>query len=107
MAAEYQQFKFWSPIKKYELTALLFVRSIRNGYIDLYRVPIDKLLIIVDALGLTNYEKWLTIYAQDLASTDKRYPNLFLEFKRGNWVFKKTSHVMSTIPLGQCNEKLN
>ncbi len=47
MADEYPQFKCWSLIKKYELTALLFVRSIRDGDIDFYGESIGKLLIIV------------------------------------------------------------
>ncbi len=101
MASEYPQFIFWSLIKKYKLTVLLFVRPIRDGYIDLYRTSIGKLLIIVHALGFTNYEKWLTIITQDLVS------NLYLEFKRGNWIFKRTSHVFSAIVLGQSHEQLN
>ncbi len=86
---------------------MLFVRPIRDGDIDLYTESIGKLLIIVHALGLTNYEKWLTIHAQDLASIDKRHPNMYLIFKRGNCIFKKTSRVFSVIALDQGHEQLN
>ncbi len=107
METEHSQFKFWSFILEFELTILLYVTATREGDFGLYIVSLGQLVIVFHALGLTNYQIWLTVYLMNLLSLPSKLPALYTQFIQGNWVFKKTCHMFSAIALDQAHEQLN
>ncbi len=80
METEHSQFKFWSFILEFELTILLYVRTTREGDFGLYIESLGQLVSVFHGLGLTNYQRWLTVHLRDLLSLPSKIPALYTQF---------------------------
>ena len=100
-------FLFWSITLQLELEVMVYVRAIREGYILLY---IDALTNIVPwffALGHTNYARWIPVHLRDMVCLHHKHRGVFAEFRKGNLLVKKTTHVFSGIAIDQAHEQNN
>ena len=86
---------------------MTYVRAIREGYFLLY---IDALTNIVPwffALGHTNYARWIPVHLRDMVFLHHKHRGVIAEFRKGNFVVKKTTHVFSGIAIDQAHEQNN
>ena len=86
---------------------MIYVRAIREGDFLLY---IDALTHIVPwffGLGHTNYARWTPVYLRDMVFLHGKHPDVFVEFRKGHFVVKKTAYVFSGIAIDQAHEQNN
>ena len=100
-------FLFWSIILQLELDVMIYVRAIREGDFLLYIDALAKLVPWFFALGHTNYARWIPVHLRDMVSLHDKHPGVFAEFRKGNCVVKKTTHVFSGIAIDQAHEQNN
>ena len=101
------QFQYWSITSKFQLSILIFVRSLREGNFQLYKDALTELAPWFFALDHTNYARWVPIHIRDMVSLDNHLPALSDEFRKGHFVVHKTHHAFSAIPIDQAHEQNN
>ena len=60
--SQYPQFYFWSETLKLQLLEIYFIRSIRSGDFNLYKVAISLLMPWFFAFNHTHYSRWLSVH---------------------------------------------
>ena len=98
---------YWKMIFDFQITILLFVRSIREGNFQLYIQTFYQLLWWYFVLDRYNYARWATVYYFDLASLHLTCPDVFQEFMKGHFSFLKTKSAFSRMALDQLQEQNN
>ena len=91
----------------FELTILIFVRSLREGNFELYKESFKRLAPWFFALDSTNYARWLPVHIRDMESVDTKLPNLTAQFRKGHFVVKKTNRSFSALPIDHAHEQNN
>ena len=103
----FPQFKFWSITLNMQLVLLLFVRSLRTGNFDLYKLALRKILPWLFALDHTHYARWLPVHLQDMLDLETSCPSVFIEFNKGSFVVSKTKNKFSSIAIDHAHEQNN
>jgi hypothetical protein len=101
------QFRYWSLVLKFQLTILLFVRSLREGRFCLYKGSIRQLLPYFFALDKYNYARWLTVHLHDMMQLDKTCPSVKGKFEEGSFVVRKTQRKFSALAIDHAHEQNN
>src|SRR6218665_3084029 len=86
-----KQFAFWSLVKEFENTVLLFVRSFRESNFGLYLDAMISLIPWFFALDRTNYARWLSVHIRDMADLQNSNREVFNQFNLGKFTVKKTA----------------
>ena len=105
--AESPQLHFWSLTLKFQLTILIFVRSLREGNLQLYKEACTALVPWFFALNHTNYARWLPVHIRDMESLDKEIPLLAAQFRKGHFVVQKSYRPFFSTPIDQAHEQNN
>ena len=71
-------------------TMLIFIRSVRTANWDLHLAALEEFVKYFFALDLTNYSSMIAWYIADMKQLESKHPDLWNEFKRGNWVVHKS-----------------
>ena len=100
-------FQYWSLTLKFQLTILIFVRSLHEGNFQLYKEACASLAPWFFALNSTHYARWLPVHIRDMKSLDKEIPSVASEFRKGNFVVQKSHRAFSSIPIDQAHEQNN
>ena len=98
-------FQYWSLTLKFQLTILIFVRSLREGNFQLYKEACASLAPWFFALNSTHYARWLSVHIRDMESLDKEIPSVASEFRKGNFVVQKSHRAFSSIPIDQAHKQ--
>lgn len=98
---------YWKLILNFEILALMFVRSIRQGDLDLYLATLYRFLPWFFALDRFNYARWGTIHWFCFVLMKVKCPNEYKEFAAGKFSFQKTNREFSRIALDQLHEQNN
>ena len=101
------QFQYWSLTLHFELTILIFVRSLREGIFELHKESCKRLAPWFFALDRTNYARWLPVHIRDMESLDTKLPNLAAQFRKGRFVVNKTNRSFSALPIDHAHEQNN
>lgn len=105
--AESPQFHFWSLTLKFQLTIRIFVRSLHEGNLQLYKEACTALVPWFFALNHTNYARWLPVHIRGMESLDKEIPSVAAEFRKGHFVVQKSYRPFLSIPIDQAHEQNN
>ena len=100
-------FHYWSLTLKFELTILIFVRSIREGNFELYKDSLSILIPWFFALDHPNYARWLPVHLRDMMTLHSTAPDIFTEFEKGHFVVHKTHNTFSGIAIDHAHEQNN
>lgn len=100
-------FKYWSEVIELELLLCRFVRSLREGDFDLYVQVLDELCPWFFVFDHTNYARWLPVHVKDLVELPEKHPEVYREFKDGNFVVQRSCHKFSLIAKDQSHEQSN
>ncbi|CAG2225317.1 unnamed protein product [Mytilus edulis] len=104
---ESPHFKFWYTTLRFELTVLIFIRSIREANFSLYIEALSKIIPWFFALDHTNYSRWLPIHLRDMVQLPKTNPETHRAFLEGNFVVNKTEKNFSCMAIDQAHEQNN
>ena len=100
-------FKFWSLILNLESMLLTFVHSIRDGNFDMYVETLKKMVPWFFIFNHPHYSRWLPVHLRDLEELATKSPALYEEFKKGNFVMRKTDNPFSALAIDQAHEQHN
>ena len=100
-------FQFWFMILRMELTILTFIRSLREGNFELYLESLSALIPYFFANNNVNYARWLPVHLQDMRNLEKDHPEIAHEFRKGNFVVRKSKRKYSAIAIDQAHEQNN
>lgn len=100
-------FHFWSITLRFEMTVLVFIKSLREGNFSLYKEAIAALVPWFFALAHSNYARWLSVHIRDMSQLDERTPDVESAFLNGKFVVHKTQIAFSAISLDQAHEQNN
>src|SRR6218665_3406673 len=103
----HKQFAFWSLVKEFENTVLLFVRSFRESNFGLYLDAMISLIPWFFALDRTNYARWLSVHIRDMVDLPNANREVFNHFNLGKFTVKRTSSKFSSMSIDQAHEQLN
>ncbi len=101
------QFEYWYTAYELELLLLQFVRGIREARFDIYHDTLEQLVSWMFALDHVNYARWLPIHLQTLRELEVRHPQIYHQFKSGNFVVQKTHRKFSCIGVDHAHEQNN
>ena len=104
---ESPQFEYWYTTLSFELTLLLFVRSLRQGNFKLYIEAFISLVPWFFALDHTNYSRWIPVHIRDMLSLPTTHPAVFQQFMSGNFVVQKTHNLFSSLSIDHAQEQNN
>ena len=86
---------------------LCVVRSLREGDFHLYIQALQKIAPLMFALDHPNYARWLLVHIRDMLLLNECHLNVAAEFRKDNFVVKKTQHAFSGILLDHAHEQNN
>ena len=84
------QFQYWLLTLHFQLTILIFFRSLREGNFQLYKDACKSL-----ALDCTHNARWLPVHIRDRECLETEVPVIAAELKNGNFVVNKTNGAFS------------
>ena len=102
---ESPQFHYWSLPLHFQLTILIFVRSLREGNFQLYKNACKSLAPWFVALDRIHYARWLPVHIRDMECLETEIPATAAEFKNSNFVVNKTNRAFSSLPIDQAHEQ--
>ena len=89
-------FLFWSIILQLELEVMIYVKAIRT----------DQNCSLVLRVGSHQLRQVTQpVHLRDMVFLHDMHPGVFAEFRKGNVIIKKTTHVFSGIAIGQAHEQ--
>ena len=103
MCASSPTFAYWDMVMRLELLVLIFVRSHRERNFALYIEALEALVPWFFALDHHNYARWVPVHIRDM----KTIPSGIREQLQQFWIFRKTLHQFSAMPLDQAHEQNN
>lgn len=98
-------FQFCSLVLVLQLDIFNFIHAERAGEFKAYVGALYTLLPWFFALDHQNYAQWLSGHICDLLTLEEKHPQIFKEFKEGNFVAYKTANKFSAIALDHCHEQ--
>jgi hypothetical protein len=103
---DHSQFAFWSKVKQFQMTFLLFVRSLRESNFGLYMDSLTDLILRFFALDRTNYARWLSVHLRDMCELANLHPDTYSEFVQDKFTVHKTANRFSAIATDHVHEQL-
>lgn len=89
-------FAFWSMINGLQLVYLLFLRSIREGDIELYIQSLDEVTDWCHTLDHNHYyARWLPVHLKDLVELATKLPLVYQQFKAGKFVAQRSDKIFT------------
>ena len=89
MSRSNHMFKYWLLILKFQINYLVFVRALREGDFTLFLEVIQQFVKCFFIFDQLHYARWISVHVQDLLSLDKTCPEVYDQFKNGNFVLRK------------------
>ena len=86
---------------------LQYIRSIRERNFQMYIQSLLHIAPWLFALDHTNYARWLPVHIADMINLSSTHPEVYNEFKKGNFAVQKTSKAFSAMSVDQCHEQMN
>ena len=102
-----RMFKYWMLIMKFQINYLVFIRFMREGSFKLFVKILISLVKCFFIFDHCNYARWLSVQIQDLLSLPITCPQLYQEFKRGNFVVQISGREFSRTHYDQAHEQSN
>lgn len=100
-------FKYMYGIFQLMITILMLVRSFREANFKMLIAVLKDLAPLFFALDHTNYDRWLSVFIQDLQILPESNPTLFKEFVDGKFAIQSTETKFSKMAFDQCHEQNN
>lgn len=107
MEKKHPQFQYWSITLKFQLSVMIFVKSIRSADFQLYKTSINNLLPWFFALDHVHYARWLSVHLCDMIQLQHTNPAVLLRFNEGNFVICKSKRAFSSIGIDHAHEQNN
>ena len=101
------QFLYWLTVIEMEALLLKLVRSLRESNFQMFVNALDEIAPWMFALDHTHYARWLPVFIQDLKMLEIKHPDIFCEFQRGRFTYKKTDRPFSCMAEDQAHEQNN
>ena len=101
------QFKYWAPVLELELCMLVFVRSIRESYLDMYIDALTELVPCFFTLDHTNYARWISLHLRHMRQLEFKHPNIAEVFAEGKFTVRITLRSFSCIAIDHAHEQNN
>ena len=90
-------FVFWNNFIEMVLTALRFIRAKRDGIWQLHLSSLAEMLPYFHAYDHRNYARWATVYLADMQLLPETAPEVFQEFKSGNFPVKGSDNIFNQV----------
>ena len=90
-----------------ELEILIFVCSLREGSLPVYKQSLRNSLKWFFSLDHFHYAMWVTVHAFDLILLPIIHPHLMEALMKGKFSFAKSNRQFSRIALDQVHEQTN
>ena len=107
--AEQPQFKYnignWRL--QLELMVLQYVRSIRKRNFTVYVQCLLQIVPWIFGIDHTNYCRWLPVHISDMVNLPNNHPEIYRQFKKGNFAVQKTKNAFSALAIDRCHERAN
>ena len=100
-------FKYWMLIMKFEINALIFIRSVAEGSFTLFVKILVSLVKWFFIFHHYNYARWLSVHIQDFLSLPITCTQFYQQFERGNFVVYISCKEISQIYYGQAHKQSN
>ena len=100
-------FKYWSLVFELEQLMCRFVSYLIEGDFPLYVQVCDELCAWFFILAHTNYARWLPIHVRDMVELAVKYPAVYEEYLKGNFVVQTSCRKFSLIAKDQSHEQMN
>ena len=98
-----KQFYYWSIFLDSMVPVLRnLTESLRSGNWLLYLSSIRDAVPLFFAFNYTNYSRWTPLYYEDCISLEAQFPEIYDEFRKGNFVARLTC---SAVQMDQALEK--
>ena len=101
------EFHYWLTVIELEALLLMFVRSLRESNFQMFMNALDEIAPWMFALDHTHYSRWLPIFIQDMKMLEIKHPNIYNEFQKGHFTYKKTDRPFSSMVEDQAHEQNN
>ena len=90
-----------------EALLLKLVQSLRASNFQMFVNALDEMAPWMFALDHTHYARWLPIFMQDLKMLEIKHPDVFCEFQKGRFTYKKTDRPFFCMAEDQAHEQNN
>ena len=106
-SAESEMCYYWKLILDFQVLALVFIRSIREGNFQTYVESLISICKWYFSLDHYHYARWCTVHCFDLMLLQFTMLEVYNEFKKGNFTFQKTNSNFSRVAIDQVHEQNN
>ena len=89
------------------MTYLVLIQSFSEGLFDAYKSSLVAIMSHLFANDNTHYSRWCTIHIHDMFELQNKTPDIYKEFKNGNFVLHESNRQFSGIALDQAHEHNN
>lgn len=99
-------FSYWSKFIS-ELVPVLrdLTRSFRDSDWILHLSAVHRAIPLCFAFDRINYKRWLPVYYEDCLTLPTKFPDIYSEFVKGNFVVMHSMKKSSALPMDQALEK--
>ena len=87
---------YWKQIVKLQTHTLIYIRSIRESNFQLHILALRALIKWYFTLDHYNYSRWVTVHLFDLVNLEQQHPDVYENFCKGYFSFKKSCSEFST-----------
>lgn len=84
-----------------------FIRAERESNWDLHLEAFAAISPRLTVYDHNNYARWGPVYLTEIKSLEKTAPVIYMEFKAGNFVIKRSSNYFYQVPPDQATEWIN
>ena len=81
------------------------IRADRTGDWDLNVKSVELLMPIFSVFDRSKYSRWLPLYYYDISTLKENKPEVYEQFKQGNFVHKKSLVPFKSVPFDQTLEQ--
>ena len=85
----------------------MLIRSEREGNFRLYILAFPKLIKWYFIFEKFNYSQWLSVHLFELMTVETIFPDIYENFNKGFFTFRKLENQFSQMPLDQVHEQNN
>ena len=101
------QFQYWLTVIEMEALLLKLVRSLRESDFQMFVNALNEIAPSMFALDHTHFARRLPIFIQDLKMLETKHPDIFCEFQKGHFIYKKTDRPFSCMAEDQVHDQNN
>jgi len=73
----------------------------------MYAQSLLQIVHCLFALDHTNYCRWLPMHISHMVNLPNNHPEIYRQFKKGNFTVQKTKNVFSALAIDKCYEQVN